>query len=61
MSAGVEFAGELTDWIQTDLKRVDADRVRDMKYGSLHMISLLVPCCRTSKHCCRHCFHAQTC
>ena len=31
MCAGVEFAGELTDWIKTDLKRVDPDRVRDMR------------------------------
>ena len=34
MLAGVEFAGELMDWIQTDLKKVDADRVKDMRYST---------------------------
>lgn len=31
---GVEFAGELTDFIRKDLHRIDPDRAADIKYDA---------------------------
>ena len=38
---GVEFAGELTDFIQKDLHRIDPDRAADIKCAAAFLATIL--------------------